>query len=127
MAVRGLRGAITVDADDPAEILRRTTQLLTVLFERNALTRDTVISIFFTATKDLRTVAPAAAARAMGLTEVPLMCGQEMDVEGSLERCIRLLAHVETERPRSELRHAFLRGATRLRPELAEPGDEALS
>jgi len=126
MAVRGLRGAITVDADDPAEILQRTTQLLTVLFERNGLARDCVISLFFTATRDLRTVAPAAAARAMGLTEVPLMCGQEMDVEGSLERCIRLLAHVETERPPSELRHAFLRDATRLRPELVEPGDEAL-
>jgi chorismate mutase len=126
MAVRALRGAITVDVDEPAEIHKRTADLLTVLFERNQLEPAAVISIYFTATKDLRSVAPAAAARAFGLVDVPLLCAQEMDVDGALERCVRLLVHVDTETPRHELRHVFLRGAARLRPELAEPGDEAL-
>jgi chorismate mutase len=123
MAVRGLRGAITVDADDPEEIAKRTTDLLGVLFERNDLDPESVISIFFTATPDLRSVAPAAAARAFGLVEVPLLCAQEMAVDGALDRCVRLLLHIETTRSRAELRHVFLRGAVKLRPELAEPGD----
>lgn len=126
MAVRGLRGATTVDADDPEEIHRRTTDLLELAFERNQIHPDSVISIFFTATHDLRSVAPAAAARAMGLVDIPLLCAQEMPVDGGLERCVRFLLHVETLKSRHELRHVFLRGATRLRPELAEPGDEAL-
>lgn len=125
MAVRGLRGATTVDADDPEEIHRRTTDLLELVFERNQIHPDSVISIFFTTTPDLRSVAPAAAARAMGLVDIPLLCAQEMDVDGALERCVRFLLHVETLKSRHELRHVFLRGATRLRPELAEPGDEA--
>lgn len=123
MAVRALRGAITVDADEAVEIKRRTGQLLEILFERNGLTADQVISVFFTATEDLRAVAPAAAARDFGLTEVPLLCATEMPVDGSLARCVRLLLHHETDRGRHELRHVFLRGATALRPELSEPGD----
>jgi chorismate mutase len=123
MAVRALRGAITVDADEAGEIKRRTSQLLTAIFERNGIGAEDVISVFFTATEDLRSIAPAAGARETGLTEVPLLCATEMPVAGSLGRCVRLLLHLETDRPRSELRHVFLRGATALRPELAEPGD----
>lgn len=123
MAVRALRGAITVDADEVAEIKRRTGQLLEVLFERNRLDPEQVISVFFTATEDLRAVAPAAAARDFGLTEVPLICATEMPVDGALKQCVRLLLHLDTDRDRNELRHVFLRGATVLRPELCEPGD----
>lgn len=123
MALRALRGAITVDGDQAEEIKRRTVQLLSVLFERNALDAEDLVSIMFTATEDLRSVA-AAGARDFGLTEVPLLCATEMPVVGSLARCVRLLLHIDTDRPRSELRHVFLRGATVLRPDLAEPGDE---
>lgn len=126
MAVRALRGAITVDDDDPTEIKRRTIDMLETLFERNGLEVDDVISILFTATPDLRSIAPAAAAREFGLIDIPLLCAQEMDTD-ALDRCIRLMLHVDTERERTELRHVFLRGATALRPELAEPGDEELS
>ena len=112
-----------MDVDDPAEIGRRTTDMLKALFERNRLEIDDVISILFTATSDLRSVAPAAAAREFGLVDVPLLCAQEMETD-ALARCVRLMLHVETDTPRSELRHVFLRGATVLRPELAEPGDE---
>jgi len=126
MAVRAIRGAITVDADDPGEIRRRTIKLLEVLFERNDLELDDVISIFFTATDDVRSLPPAAAARAFGLVDVPLLCAQEMGSDVGLDHCVRLLLHIDTERPREELRHVFLRQATTLRPELAEPGDEEL-
>ncbi len=124
MPVLALRGAITIDADTPDEIERHTTRLLETLYERNGLTHDDVISIFFTATPDIRSAAPAVAARKFGLVDVPLLCGQEMDVEGSLGRCVRLMLHLETDRPRGELRHVFLRGAVALRPELAEEGDD---
>lgn len=124
MAVRALRGAITVDADEPAEIRKRTIDMLTVLFERNGLELDDVISILFTATTDLRSLPPAAAARAFGLTDIPLLCAQEMDVDGGLGMCVRLMLHVESDVAKDELRHVFLRGAVSLRPELAEPGDE---
>ena len=124
MPIRAIRGAITVDADTREEIAEKTTTLLTRLYERNGLVHDDVISILFTATQDLASAPPAAAARAFGLIDVPLLCAQEMPVIGSLPLCIRLMLHVETDKDRSELRHAFLRGATALRPELAEPGDE---
>ncbi len=126
MAVRALRGAITVDHDEPEEIRRRTIELLTELFDRNDLAIDDVISILFTATEDLTSLPPAAGARAFGLTDVPLLCALEMPADGGLAGCIRLMLHVETDLPRPGLRHVFLRRATTLRPELAEPGDESL-
>lgn len=124
MPIRAIRGAITVDADTRQEIADRTTALLETIYERNDLRHDDVISILFTATHDLASAPPALAARAFGLVDVPLLCAQEMPVIGSLPLCIRLMLHIETDRSRSELRHVFLRGATALRPELAEPGDE---
>lgn len=124
MAVRALRGATTVDIDEPEEIRRRTIELLTTIFERNGLSVDDVISVFFTATEDLRSLPPAAGARGFGLTEVPLLCAQEMSTDGGLERCVRMMLHVDTDTPRADLRHVFLRRATTLRPDLAEPGDD---
>lgn len=124
MAVRAIRAATTIDFDEPSEIRERTIQLVSTMFERNGLHRDDVISIFFTATHDVMSLPPAAGARAYGLTDVPLLCAQEMVTIGGLERCIRLLVHVETDLAKSDIRHVFLRGATTLRPDLAEPGDE---
>lgn len=124
MPIRAIRGAITVDADTREEIATRTTRLLETLYERNQLNHDDVISILFTATQDLASAPPAAAARTFGLVDVPLLCAQEMPVIGSLSLCIRLMLHIETDRPKADLRHVFLRGATVLRPELAEPGDD---
>ncbi len=124
MAVRAIRAATTIDFDEPSEVRERTIQLVSTIFERNRLHRDDVISIFFTATRDVMSLPPAAGARAYGLTDVPLLCAQEMSTIGGLERCIRLLVHVETDLEKSDIRHVFLRGATTLRPDLAEPGDE---
>lgn len=122
-SVLALRGAITVDADTADEIGERTRQLLAAVYERNDLRHDDVISVYFTATSDLTAAPPGVGARAFGLVDVPILCGQEQYVASGLRSCVRLLMHVNSDRPRSELRHVFLRGATVLRPELAEPGD----
>lgn len=113
-----MRGAIQVDVDAREDILEATTELLTAVLERNALVPDDLISVVFTATPDLRAEFPAYAARQMGITDVPLLCASEIDVAGAMPRVLRLLAHVETERPRADLRHVYLRGAAQLRTDL---------
>ncbi len=121
MPVRAIRGATTVDADTAEEIHLHTTQLLEAIYERNGLSDDDVISVVFSATTDLRSKPPAVAARDFGMTDIPLLCVQEMDVDGALAMCIRAMVHVEVNRERSELVHCFLRGATVLRPDLLRP------
>lgn len=88
------------------------------MLERNALTRDRLISIVFTATPDLRSDFPAYAARRLGIVDVPLLCAVEIDVPGAMPRVVRLLAHVETDLPRAEIHHVYLRGASALRTDL---------
>jgi chorismate mutase len=118
MAVRAVRGATQVDADDRDQVLAATTELLTEVLHRNELSNDDLISVVFTATPDLRSEFPAYAARQMGITDVPLLCAAEIDVPGAMPRVLRLLAHVETDRPRAQLRHVYLRGAAALRTDL---------
>ena len=119
-AVRALRGATTVDADTPALVSSRIQEVLGELLARNGLEHDDVISIVFTATGDVVSMFPAAAARAMGLGDVPLLCARELDVVGSTPRCLRVLLHVATERARPELHHVYLHGARELRDDLPE-------
>lgn len=120
MAVRALRGATQVDRDERGDILDGVTELVTELLNRNELAVDDFISVIFTATPDLTAEFPALAARKLGFGEVPLLCAAEIDVPGALPRVIRLLAHVETDRPRSRLRHVYLRGAAALREDIAQ-------
>lgn len=120
MAVRAVRGATQVDRDDRTEILDRTAELVQEVMHRNGLSGDDVISIVFTATPDLTAEFPAYAARALGLTDVPLICATEISVPGAMPRVLRLLAHVETPRARAELRHVYLRGAASLRTDLPQ-------
>ena len=119
MTVRAVRGAIQVDRDDPAVIVADTATLLSEVVRRNGLTKEDVISLVFTVTPDLASEFPATAARDLGLVDVPLLCATEIPVPGALERVVRLLAHFETDRPRSAVEHVYLRGAARLRPDLA--------
>ncbi|NUO99066.1 MAG: chorismate mutase [Nonomuraea sp.] len=118
--VRAIRGAIQVDADDHDSIIQGTTELVQAIMERNALTTDDVISVLFTATPDLTAEFPALAARKLGFHEVPLICCTEIDVPGALPRVVRLMAHVETDRPRAEIQHVYLRGAVALRQDIAQ-------
>lgn len=118
MAVRAVRGATQVDNNAREEILDATAELVAEVLYRNALRPDDMISILFTATPDLTAEFPAYAARKMGLTDVPLMCATEIAVPGAMPRVLRLLAHVETERARADIRHCYLRGAAALRTDL---------
>ena len=117
-ALRALRGATTVDADEADHVHERVVELLTVLFERNGIDHDDLVSIIFTATDDLHATFPAAGARKFGLGDVPLLCARELDVEGGTPRCVRVLIHLYTERSRAELHHVYLEGAVGLRDDL---------
>jgi len=116
MYCRGIRGATTIERNKREEILAATTELLELLISQNDLRAEDVASAIFTMTDDLDAEFPALAARAMGWTEVALMCMREIPVPGSLPMCIRILLHVNTERSASEIRHVYIHGAVNLRP-----------
>ncbi|MDA8393438.1 MAG: chorismate mutase [Actinomycetota bacterium] len=120
MAVRALRGATTVEQDTPAHITPRVQQLVEQLLARNDISHDDLISMVFTVTEDISSMFPAAAARAMGLGDVPLLCAREIPVQGSTPLCIRLLVHAESNRARSALHHVYLEGARGLRDDLPD-------
>lgn len=120
MAVRAIRGATQVDENDRDAILEGTSELVTTVMTRNDLTTDDVISVLFTVTPDLTAEFPALAARKLGFHAVPLMCATEIGVPGALPRVVRLMAHVETDRPRTEVQHVYLRGAAALRLDIAQ-------
>lgn len=117
-AVRALRGAITLDEDTKEQVIERTVELLRGLLERNAIGHEDLVSVIFTATPDIRAEFPAAAARSIGISDVPLLCAQEIDVAGAIPLCIRILMHLTTDRPAAELRHVYMRGAEPLRTDL---------
>jgi len=116
MYCRGIRGATTVERNDREEILAATTELLELLIQRNDLHSEDVTSAIFTVTADLDAEFPALAARYLGWTEVALMCAREIPVPHSLEKCIRVLLHINTTRGAAEMQHIYLKGATNLRP-----------
>lgn len=120
MGVLAVRGATQVDADDRDQILEATAELVTEVMTRNALTTDDVISVIFTATPDLSAEFPALAARKLGFHDVPLLCASEIDVPHALPRVVRLMAHIQSDRPRSDIQHVYLRGATALRLDIAQ-------
>lgn len=116
--VRALRGATTIDADTREQVFERVVALLEEMFARNDLHKDDVISVILTATKDIHSVFPAAAARKFGLGDVPLLCARELDIEDGTPLCIRVLMHIHTDKPRDQLRHVYLEGAAGLRDDL---------
>ena len=124
MAIRAFRGATCLTANNAEEMNEAVAELIDHIMMRNEITSAQVISIFLTGTPDLTCAFPAAGIRIHGLTDVPLMCAQEMDVVGALERVIRIMTHVETELDRSEVQHVYLRGAEVLRADLTEKSAE---
>ena len=120
MTVRAIRGAVQVEADQREAILEATAELVSEVVSRNDLTADDVISVLFTVTPDLTAEFPALAARKIGFHAVPLMCATEIPVPGAMPRVVRLMAHVETDRPRSQIQHVYLRGAAALRLDIAQ-------
>lgn len=118
--IRALRGATQLRADDASEMADAVVELMGELLARNDLTTDDLISVIFTSTPDLRSAFPAAAARTLGIGDVPLICAQELDVVGALPRVVRVMAHAALDRPRGEIVHVYLRGAEVLRQDLAQ-------
>jgi chorismate mutase len=112
-----LRGATTLDVDDEGHMVERVQDLLGEMMERNEVGHDDLVSILFTATDDLHCAFPALAARRMGLGDVPLICAQELDIDGATPRCIRVMMHLSSERDRSQMRHVYPKG---LRDDLPE-------
>ncbi|MDX2079116.1 MAG: chorismate mutase [bacterium] len=115
--IRGVRGAITTDANTEEAIIEAAMEILSAMISANGLHEDDVASIFFTTTPDLTTAYPARGARRLGWTKTALMGGVEMDVVGSIPRCIRVLIHWNTDKPLDEIKHIYLRDAVKLRPD----------
>src|ERR1700678_3995107 len=105
MTVRAVRGAVQIETDHRDAILEGTAELVTEVMARNDLTTDDVISVLFTATPDLTAEFPALAARKIGFHDVPLICASEIAVPGAMPRVVRLMAHVDTDRPRAAIQH----------------------
>ena len=118
MPVRALRGATTVDRDEPEHITERVVTLMTEMLERNDVRHDDLISILFTATEDLSSAFPAEAARRMGMGDIPLLCAGEIPVAGAMRSVVRILLHFHTELGLREVTHVYLDGAERLRDDL---------
>lgn len=117
MVCRGVRGATTVEADEREAVLRATRELLALMIRLNDIRPGDVASAIFTTTPDVASVFPATAARQLGWLDVPLLCGHEIDVPGSLRLCIRILVHWNTDKAQSAIQHVYLRNAVALRPD----------
>jgi chorismate mutase len=120
VALRAVRGATRLSADDRTEMADAVVELVREMLARNEIGTDDLVSVIFTCTPDLVSDFPAAAARTLGLGDVPLLCAQEMAVPGALERVVRVMAHAETPRDRAQIQHVYLRGAEVLRRDLAQ-------
>ncbi len=120
MALRAIRGATQLDSDDRDHLLVSVEELIREIFTQNDVDTDKLVSMVFTATSDLHSEFPALAARQLGIGDVPLLCAQEIDVAGSMPRVIRVMLHVESDVPRSEIRHIYLRVAAFLLREIAQ-------
>ena len=118
MAVRAVRGATQLEEDAREHMLDRVAEMVLDVMHSNGLSVDDFISVVFTATSDLHSEFPAYAARQLGFGEVPLFCARELEIDGSMPRVVRMLAHVETDIPRGEVTHCYLHGAAALRKDL---------
>lgn len=116
--LRALRGATTVAANESVAIVTATSELLTEMLARNGAEVDDLVSVIFTTTPDLDAEFPAAAARAIGIAHVPLLCAQEIAVPGDVDRCVRVLMHLYSDRDYASLRHVYLGEAKHLRSDL---------
>ncbi|NLI68771.1 MAG: chorismate mutase [Bacilli bacterium] len=117
--MRGFRGATTVKENDEAEILEETEKLVKMMVEKNDIKPEQISHVFFSVTEDLNATFPAKVSRRIpGWKYVPVMCMREIDVPGSLEKCIRVMLVAETELKQDEVEHVFLNDAVKLRPDL---------
>lgn len=114
---RGVRGATTAQENSADAILAATRELLFLMIRANNIDVNDVASAIFTTTRDLNATYPALAARQLGWYDAALLCGHEMEVPDSLERCIRILIHWNTNNTPADIVHVYLHGAQELRPD----------
>ena len=115
-----IRGATTTEEDTPEQIQERTASLIEAILARTGIATDEIVSIIFTATPDLVSDFPAVAARGLGLSQIPLICSQELAVNDSMPRCVRVMLHAYSRLSRDEVRHVYLHDARQLRTDLPE-------
>ena len=120
MTCRGIRGAITINENKKEPIIEGTIRLLNEIISVNEIKEEDIVSIFFSVTEDLNATFPARAARNMGLTTTPLLCFHEIRVPDGLEKCIRILMHVNSTKDKSSIKHIYLEKAESLRPDIAQ-------
>lgn len=121
LSVRGLRGAITVDKNTEDEMVAATKQVVKEMIEKNAISPEQVAQVLMTVTEDLNATFPAKALRLFpGWTHVPVMCATEIPVPNGLEKCIRIMMTINTDKSQTEMKHIYLRNAVKLRPELLD-------
>ena len=120
MAVRAISGAIQLDVDERGHLLKSTAELVTKILHLNNLNQDQLVSMLFTATADISSEFPSQAVKALGLGDVPTVCFVEMNVVSAIPRIIRVIVNVETDLPRSEIQHVYLRGAEQLSEEVSQ-------
>lgn len=118
--MRAIRGAACLQADDATEMREAMVELLAAMMSKNSLTKDDLVSILFTGTPDLHSTFPATAARSLDLADVPLICAQEMDVTGAMQRVVRVMMHANVDIPLSDIKHIYIRGAEALRQDIAQ-------
>jgi chorismate mutase len=118
--LRGIRGATTVENNERSSIVKRTSELLTKLVEENNIQLEDIGAAIFSATPDITAAFPAAAAREIGWSEVPLFGAQEMDADNGPVMCIRILILLNTNKPQTDIHHIYLHGAQVLRPDLVK-------
>lgn len=122
MWLRGVRGATCATSNSKEAIVETTKAMLSAIIEINGMQPDDIASAFFSTTRDLNAEFPAIAARQLGWKDVPLMCMHEMEVPNSLPMCVRVMIHWNTEKRPGEIRHVYINGAERLRPDLIREG-----
>ncbi|MBU0687116.1 MAG: chorismate mutase [Candidatus Margulisbacteria bacterium] len=127
MAVRGIRGAISAKDNSKEAIIKATEELLEKIVEANQIKVEDVASAIFSTTKDLNAAFPAEAARNLGWLYSPLLCTNEIDVPNGLKKCVRVLLHVNMDKPQSEIKHVYLGAAEKLRPDLGKKSEYYLS
>ena len=118
MAVRAVRGATQLEVDEREHLLDRVEEMVLDVMRSNGLGVDDFISVIFTATSDVTSEFPAYAARQLGFGDVPLLCARELEIDSSLPRVVRMMAHIETDLPRADITHCYLHGAASLRKDL---------
>lgn len=113
-----IRGAICIEKNDKAHINECSKKLVETIIIENNIDIDQIVSIIFSATKDINAAYPAPSVRELGIYHAGIMCFQEMDVVDSMPMCIRVLMLVNQDRKQNEVQHVYLNGAQKLRPDL---------